>query len=107
MGEITTIYDSMLPGEANTFAVVRAFVRHRNAALQPKPVDPAIEVVSKMLRDRSLDTSLDDYAALLVNAVLMRLIFINRCNLGHCRKIKKPRSVFMRSDGGIENEVPR
>ena len=69
MGEITTIYDSMLHGEANTFAVVRAFVRHRNAALQPKPVDPAVEVVSRMLRGRSLDTSFDDYAAKLVEAV--------------------------------------
>ena len=66
-GEITAI--SMLPVEASTFAVVCEFVRRRNAALQPKPVDPAIEVVSRMLRDRSLDTSFDDYAAKLVEAV--------------------------------------
>ena len=68
-GEITAIFDSMLPVEASTFAVVCEFVRRRNAALQPKPVDPAIEVVSRMLRDRSLDASYDDYAAKLVEAV--------------------------------------
>jgi len=63
------VSDARIGDLASSKDILHEFVRRRNAALQPKPVDPAVEVVSRMLRDRSLDTSYDDYAALLVKAV--------------------------------------
>lgn len=48
---------------------LRGFVSDRNEHLLPKPVDNAPVIVSKMLRDRSLDSTFDEYAAMLVAAV--------------------------------------
>ena len=48
-GEINAIFDTMQPADASTFAVVCEFVRRRNAAFQPKPVDPRREAVRRVL----------------------------------------------------------
>jgi hypothetical protein len=54
---------------ANIAKIIGCFVESRNINLLPKAVDPAVAVVSKMLRDRSLDDSFDTYAEKLVQAV--------------------------------------
>jgi hypothetical protein len=47
-GEINAIFDTMQAADASTFGVVCAFVRRRNAAIQPKPVDPRWKAILKL-----------------------------------------------------------
>jgi hypothetical protein len=52
-GEINAIFDTMQAADASTFGVVCAFVRRRNAAIQPKPVDPRREALIGFLKTDS------------------------------------------------------
>jgi hypothetical protein len=51
-GELDTIFNAMPRTDPSVFAVVCAFVRRRNAAIQPKPVDSRFEKVKAILNCR-------------------------------------------------------
>jgi hypothetical protein len=54
-GEINAIFDTMRHVDFSTFAVVCEFVRRRNAAFQPKPVDPRREKIIAALDKQYLN----------------------------------------------------
>jgi hypothetical protein len=63
-GEINAILDTMRPTDASTFAVVCEFVRRRNAAFQPKPVDPRVDEIALIIcQSRNAGLSIQQTAA--------------------------------------------
>ena len=63
-GEINAIFDTMQAADASTFGVVCAFVRRRNAAIQPKPVDPRVDEIALIIcQSRDAGLSIQQTAA--------------------------------------------